>query len=48
MIKLIQKLRKKYKEIAKQSEYVSTNQIENDLYQLEQQIRINRLPKNER
>ena len=48
MIKEIRKLREKYKEMSKNSEYVSIGQVENDLYQLESEARIKRLPKNER
>lgn len=48
MIRELQKLRKKYKEISKNSEYISIIQVMTDLYQLENETRVKRLPKNER
>ena len=48
MIKEINILEKKYKAIAKRSEYVSVGEVLNDLYRLKMDVRIKRLPKNER
>ena len=48
MIKEIKQLRKKYREMAKKSEYVSIGQVENDLYRLESEARLKGLPKDER
>ena len=49
MIKEIQRLLDQYKYMAKQgAEYVSVGQVTNDLYQLLQQCRLRRIPKNER
>ena len=48
MIKEIKELEKKYRAIAKRSEYVSVGDVLNDLYRLKQDVRINRLPKDER
>jgi len=48
MIKEIRKLRDKYEKISKNSEYVSIGGVLNDLYQLEQEARLKRIPKNER
>lgn len=48
MIKEIKKLRDKYRKIAKNSEYVSVGQVLNDLYQLEQEVRLKRIPKDDR
>lgn len=48
MIKEIRKYRNKYERISKNSEYVSVTQVLCDLYQLEQEVRLKRIPKNER
>jgi len=48
MIKEIQKYRDKYKKISKHSEYVSVTEILCDLYHLEQDARLKRIPKNKR
>ena len=48
MIKEIRKLRDKYRKISKNSEYVSIGQVLNDLYHLEQEVRLKRIPKDER
>lgn len=48
MIKAIRKLRDKYRKIAKHSEYVAVGDILSDLYHLEQDFRIMRIPKSER
>lgn len=45
MIKEIQRIRNKYRAIAKHSEYVNINEILCDLYHLEQETRIKRIPK---
>lgn len=48
MIKEIKRLKNKYMKIREHSEYVSLDQIINDLHRLEQDVRINILPKDER
>ena len=48
MITEIKKLEAKYRKIAKHSEYVSVGDVLNDLYKLKQDIRLKRLPKNQR
>ena len=48
MIKEIRKYRDKYEKISKHSEYVSVNDILCDLYRLEQEARLKRVPKSER
>jgi len=48
MIKEIKVLRKKYQTIAKHSEYISINDVLCDLYHLEQDARLKRIPKSER
>jgi len=45
MIKEIKKLRDKYNKIAKHSEYVSVGDVLCDLYHLEQDARLKRIPK---
>ena len=45
MIREINKVFLKYKEISKKSEYVSVGEVTNDLYQLLQECRIKRMPK---
>lgn len=46
MIKEIKKVQDKYQQMMKTSEYVSIGQVVNDLYQLIQEARIKRIPKN--
>jgi len=48
MIKEIKRLAEKYRKISLHSEYVSVNEIMCDLYRLEQEARIKRIPKNGR
>jgi len=48
MIKEIKALEKKYNKIAKNSEYVSVGEILNDFYHLKQDVRLKRVPKNQR
>jgi len=48
MIKEIKQLLQKYKEVAKKSEYISIGQVINDLYQLESEARLKKIPKKER
>lgn len=48
MIKEIRKYRDKYRKISKNSEYVSVTEILCDLYRLEQEARLKRIPKNKR
>ena len=48
MIKEIKLLRKKYNEILKKSEYISIQEVITDLYRLEMEARIKRIPKNKR
>ena len=48
MIKEIRKIRDKYNKIAKHSEYVSVVDVLCDLYHLEQDARLKRIPKSER
>ena len=48
MIKEIRKYRDKYRKISKNSEYVSVVEVLCDLYHLEQDARLKRIPKNER
>ena len=45
MIKEIQKIRDKYRKIAKHSEYVSVQEVLCALYHLEQDARLKRIPK---
>ena len=48
MIKEIKALQKKYQIIAKHSEYVGVYNLLNDLYHLEQDARLKRIPKSKR
>jgi hypothetical protein len=48
MITEIKELLEKYKDILKKADYVSTNEVVCDLYNLIRECRIKRLPKNER
>ena len=48
MIKEIRKIRNKYNKIAEHSEYVSVGDILCDLYHLEQDARLKRIPKDKR
>ena len=48
MIRYIQALRKKYTQIRKNSEYVSIDEVQNMLYRIEQEMRVRRLPKDQR
>ena len=48
MIKEIQKYRDKYRKISKHSEYISVGDILNDLYRLEMEARLKRIPKDKR
>lgn len=48
MIKEIKQLIKKYKEISRNYDSVTVHQILSDLYRLESEARIKRIPKNER
>ena len=48
MIKKIRAYRDKYRKIAKNSEYISVGQVLNDLYQLELDVRLSRIPKDKR
>ena len=48
MIKELKELLDKYIHMHKTSEYVSIDQVTNDIYYLIQAIRIKRLPENER
>lgn len=48
MITEIRKYRDKYRKISKNSEYVSVVQVLCDLHQLEQEVRLKRIPKNKR
>lgn len=45
MIKIIKQVYNKYAKISKRNEYVSINQVLNDLYYLEQEARLKSLPK---
>jgi len=48
MITEIKKIRDKYDKIAKHSEYVPVVEVLNDLYHLEQDARLKRIPKDRR
>lgn len=48
MITEIKKLEAKYRAIAKHSEYVSVGDVLCDLYHLQQDARIKRIPKSQR
>ncbi len=48
MIKEIRKIRDKYNKIAKHSEYINIAEILRDLYRLEQDARLKRIPKDQR
>lgn len=48
MITEIKKIEAKYRAIAKHSEYVSVQEILVDLYRLEQEARLKRIPKDQR
>lgn len=48
MIKPIKKMLKKYHELRGKAEYVSLDQVTNDLYYLLQEERLSKLRKNER
>ena len=48
MIKELKRILNKYMEMRKNSEYVSIEEVVNDLYYLIQSQRIKRLPKSER
>jgi hypothetical protein len=48
MIKELQELLKKYQQLQKTSEYVSIDQVTNDLYYMIQDQRLKRLPKDQR
>ncbi len=48
MIKEIQRLRNKYRAISKHSEYVNVSEVLCDLYRLENEARLKRIPKKDR
>ena len=48
MIKEIKRLETKYRAIAKRSEYVPIGDVLNDLYHLQQDARLKRIPKDRR
>lgn len=48
MITEIKRVEAKYRAIAKHSEYVSVTDILCDLYRLQQEARLKRIPKNQR
>ena len=48
MITEIKRLEAKYRAIAKHSEYVSVGEVLRDLYRLQMEARLKRIPKNQR
>ncbi len=48
MIKELKQMQEKYKQIAKMSDYVSTQEVVSDIYYLIKDARLKRTPKGER
>ena len=48
MIKELKQLQKKYGDLTKRAEYVSTYEVAIDLYRLIQECRLKRIPKDKR
>ncbi len=48
MITELKKILKKYDDLSGRTDYVSTHEVKEDIYQLIREARIKRIPKNER